>query len=132
MKTSSLWCQKALGHKLLKSAVTSWASINPSVPVHVLWLGQRSSQSPVTDRLRSDLVKLVATVGLDLPPLEFRFLCALLLMIVTDLTQTVVWLTWQSLPWYCVSVLCPPDTPIYQGCFTQCCAKGEIPMTGVT
>lgn len=58
----------------------------------------RRSYSLVTDGLHSDLIKLVAIVGIDLPPSEFTLLCAFLPMTVTDLIQIVVWLTWQSLP----------------------------------
>ena len=52
----------------------------------------------MTDGLCSDLIKLIAIVGLDLPQFEFTFLRAFLPMMVIDLIQIVVWLTWQSLP----------------------------------
>lgn len=51
----------------------------------------------MTDGLCSEQIKLVAIVGLDLPPFKFTFLHAFLPMTVIDLIQIVVWLTWQSL-----------------------------------
>lgn len=76
--------------------------------------------------------KTVAIVGPDLSPYEFTFLCAFLSMIIVDLIQIGFWLTWQSLPWCYVYVLCSPDSQIYQNCFTHCCAKSRILMAEVS
>lgn len=99
---------------------------------HYLLLPRLYCQSPETDGLWSDLTKLFATVGLGLTPSEFQFLHAFLLVIVRDLIKIAVWLTWQSLPWYRVSVLCPLDPLVCHDCFIQCCAKGEMLTSGVT